>query len=297
MATNMISDKQPYPSKYVEVMGSKMHYIESGEGDPIVFLHGIPTSCYVWRNIIPYVANLGRCIAPDLIGFGQSDKPDIQYSISDHINYINHFIDALKLKRITFVMHGWGSIIGLAYAMHNEKNCKGLVFYEAFLKSFHHSDLSLPYQELLISLQQQKHNINASGVDLIDKLLLPAVIRELSNEEMKRYRQPFVDKGTAKPILQYLNELPLGDGKTKVDEIINRYSKQLIQSKLPKLLLYSLPGFVTPIETVMWAKENIPNLEIIDVGEELHLAQESSPAMMGEAISVWLQSIEINNEI
>src|SRR5580700_8614975 len=115
-------------SKFIEVNGSKIHYTETGEGDPILFLHGMPASHYLWRNIIPHLAPLGRCIAPDLIGFGRSDKPEINYSIKDHISYIEKFIDALNLKHnLTIIMHGFGSIIGFDYAMRHQAACKGLV--------------------------------------------------------------------------------------------------------------------------------------------------------------------------
>src|SRR6185312_4320755 len=130
MTKKLIPTDFPYRSHYIEIDGSKLHYIKEGTGDPILFLHGIPASSYVWRNIIPYVAPLGCCIAPDLIGFGKSDKPDIAYTIQDHIDYIEKFIQTLQLDNITFVMHGWGSIIGFDYAMRHPDKCKGLVFYE-----------------------------------------------------------------------------------------------------------------------------------------------------------------------
>jgi haloalkane dehalogenase len=109
---------------------------------------------------------------------------------------------------------------------------------------------------------------------------------------MNHYRQPFLQQGTSKPILQYLSELPRGNNKTKVDELIANYSKKLTKSPLQKLMLYSIPGFITTIATVIWAKDNLPNLEIIDIGEELHLAQETCPQLMGKTISIWMQGIE-----
>src|SRR5579864_146670 len=165
-----ISETLAYPSKYVNVLGSNMHYVETGEGDPILFLHGIPTSSYLWRNIIPWLATLGRCFAPDLIGMGRSDKPDIQYSVFDHIKYIDAFIQRLKLEKITLIMHGWGSVIGFNYAMRNEKNCKGLVFYEAFLRSLNGTDTSLPYQEGLMAMEDEVtlSALNANGADFVD---------------------------------------------------------------------------------------------------------------------------------
>ncbi len=283
----------PYASAYASVYGSKMHYIEEGTGDAILFLHGIPTSCYIWRNVIPHLAGLGHCIAPDLPGFGHSDKPDIAYSIFDYIKYINKFIETLKLKNITFVMHGWGSLIGLDYALNHEKNCKGLVFYESFLHSLHGTDLSLPFQEQLSTLQECENSPDDTidAALLIDKILPPQIMRQLSDVEMDCYRHPFV-KGSSKPILQYLRELPKGNGNSHIDTLIADCSSKLSHCQLPKLMLYSVPGFITSIATIIWAKENLPNLEIIDIGEELHLAQETHPEVMGEAISAWMQAIE-----
>lgn len=282
------------PSRYVQINGSKMHYLEIGNGDPIVFLHGVPTSSYIWRNIIPYVSPLGTCIAPDLMGFGESDKPNIEYSLSDHILYFKKFMDALDLKNVTLVLHGWGSIIGLDYAMQNQSNCKGLVIYEGFLRKLENDDLSLPYQEQLIALQNadDMNDLNVSGASFVDLMLPQTIMREMSQAELENYRKPFKAKGADKPIRQYLRELPNGMSHNKVDEVITAYSEKLKKSNLPKLLLYSIPGFITSIATVMWAKENLPQLEIVEIGEELHLAQESNPKIIGETISIWLQGLE-----
>jgi len=281
--------------KFIDIDGTKMHYVEEGEGDPILFLHGIPTSAYVWRKIIPHLAPLGRCFAPDLIGFGQSAKPDIAYSITDHIHFIERFIEKLNLKKITLVMHGWGSVIGFDYAMKHEKNCKGLVFYESFLRSMSSNDMALPFQEQLQLLQTQEGDVGltANGASFVDQIISQGLMQQLSQEEMENYRSPFMS-GSSKPIMQYLNELPTGEGNSKADEIIVTYSEKLTRSQLPKLLLFSVPGFITTIATVMWAKDNLPNLEIVEVGEELHFGQESNPDLIGEAISIWLQGVEQN---
>lgn len=283
-----------YPSKFVEVRGAKIHYVEAGEGDAILFLHGIPTSSYVWRHVMPYLAGLGRCIAPDLVGFGQSDKPDIEYSVLDHIAYLSEFIQQLNLKNITFIMHGWGSVIGLHYAMQHEDQCKGLVFYEAFLRSLNGESVSLPFQEQLIALQSLENASDwvADGSVFVDKIIPQHVMRQLTDEEMQNYRQPFLQKGAEKPIIQYLRELQNSDGKNKVAQLIADYSDKLTHSPLPKLMLYSVPGFMTTMATIMWAKTHLPHLEIADMGEELHLAQETHPELIGETISVWLQGAE-----
>jgi haloalkane dehalogenase len=291
MATNFPNTSH---SHFVEVLGSKMHYIEDGSGDPILFLHGMPTSSYLWRNIIPYVAPLGRCIAVDLIGMGKSDKPDIAYTIEEHIKYIDKFIETMKFKRLTIIMHGWGSIIGFHYAMNHPAVCKGLVFYESYLRPYNNEDISLPYQEQVSLLQAQENNLDliANGTYFVDKILPQGMMRPLTEEEMSHYREPFLQKGAGKPLRQYLQEMPRGNGEGSVDKLIAAYSKKLTQSNMPKLMLYSLPGFITTMASAIWAKENFPNLEIVEIGEELHFAQESNPSLMGETISVWLQGIE-----
>lgn len=289
-----IPSEFPYESKYVDVYNSKIHYIEHGTGNPILLLHDLPASSYVWRNIIPYLATLGRCIAPDLIGLGKSDKPNIQYTVFDHIKYIDKFIETLQLKNLTIIMHGWGSVIGFDYAMRNEKNCNGLVFYESYLRPFNGDDISLPFQEQLNTLRQQEQSYEflANGIKFVDQVLAQEMIRTLNDDEMKYYQSPFLKEGSAKPLQQFLQDIPINNKNDEVIDLISNYSKKLTQSNLPKLMLYSIPGFVTTIATVVWAKEHLPRLEIVEVGEELHYAQESNPFLMGEAISIWLQGIE-----
>ena len=133
MADTKMSVELPQVSRHVEVHGSPMHYVEAGAGDPIVFLHGNPTSSYLWRNVIPHLAPLGRCIAPDLIGMGRSGKPDIEYGFFDHARYVDGFVDALGLRDITLVIHDWGSALGFHYAMRHEKNVKAIAYLEAIL--------------------------------------------------------------------------------------------------------------------------------------------------------------------
>src|SRR5210317_59357 len=131
MVTSLkISTAFPFKPHYVQVHGSKMHYVDEGSGDPILFLHGNPTSSYLWRNIIPHLSSQGRCIAPDLIGMGKSDKPDLEYRFFDHVKYIEGFIEKLGLQNITLVIHDWGSALSFHYAMRNENNIKGIAFME-----------------------------------------------------------------------------------------------------------------------------------------------------------------------
>jgi haloalkane dehalogenase len=136
-----ISAKFSFESKYLEVKESKIHYFEEGKGDPILFLHGAPTSNYLWRNVIPHVSKQGRCIAPDLIGMGKSGKPDINYGFQDSYDYLDAFINGLGLKNITLVLHDWGSGLGFHYANLNRENVKAIAFMEAMTKTFEFSKL------------------------------------------------------------------------------------------------------------------------------------------------------------
>ncbi len=282
------------PSKFVEVHGSKMHYLQKGSGDPILFIHGMPTSSYLWRNIIPGLSDLGTCIAPDLIGMGQSDKPDIEYTAFDHIKYLEGFIKALDLKNITLVLHGWGSVMGFDYASRFENNIKGLAFYESHIRPNVEWDmLSLPVQQLATLLNRPGASYQAIVEHnyLIKKLLPHGVLRKLTDVELAFYAKPFQTKESRKPLWQYILELPLGANEGEVVELIGRYSQWLTQSTSPKLLMYAMPGFTTTIETVQWAKNNLPNITVVELPDALHFAQESIPQLFAEELRAWYLSL------
>ncbi len=191
-----ISAEMPYPSKYVTVLGSRMHYVEAGRGDPILFLHGQPTSSYLWRNIMPYLETQGRVIAVDNIGFGKSDKPDITYDYADHMRYIDAFIEKLDLKNITLVIHDWGSAMGFDYAERNRGNVKGIAFMEALmmpvLPAKDYASMGKFLEEFFLTMRSQK------GTDLMVKQnyfvegVMPSMInRDITQAEMAVYRAPF----------------------------------------------------------------------------------------------------------
>ncbi len=122
-----------YPSQFVEVLGAKMHYVEHGAGDPILFLHGQPTWSYLWRNVMPELDGRGRMIAVDLMANGMSEKPDIAYEMADHVRYLDAFIETLELDNITLVIHDWGSFFGFYYAHRYPDKVKAIAFMEAIL--------------------------------------------------------------------------------------------------------------------------------------------------------------------
>ena len=183
-----ISADFPFAVRDVQVHGARMAYIDEGSGDPIVFLHSNPTSSYLWRNVIPHVRSVGRCIAPDLIGMGRSDKPDIGYRFVDHALYIDGFLEALGLDRITFVVHDWGSALGFDWAMRHESRVRGLAFMEAILGPVPSWEQFTPQgREIFKKLRTPgvgetmvlDHNM------FVEQLLPGSVVRSLSPAEMQ----------------------------------------------------------------------------------------------------------------
>lgn len=281
-------------SHFVPVKGARMHYYDEGAGNPTLFLHGIPTCAYLWRNIIPSLTPYARCLAPDLMGMGKSDKPDIDYRIFDHIAYIDAFIETLGLKNITLVLHGWGSVIGFDYARRHPDNVKAIAFYESYAQPITAwQQLSLPVQQIATLLDHPGASYRAVMKQnyFIEKILPRSAIHQLSEDAMNHYRNPFLTLESRKPIWQYVNDMPFGKGPKDVVELMKQYSTFLQKSKIPKLMLYAVPGFVTTMESVAWAKENLPGIQLRCLDDALHLAQESMPERFSEMLLQWYQEI------
>lgn len=274
------------------VDGAKLHYVEAGDvaSPTLVFIHGIPTSSYLWRRVIPLLEPHFHCVAPDLIGMGQSDKPDIDYRIFEHIDYIERFIEQKDLKNITLVLHGWGSVVGFEYARRHPDNVRGLIFYESHVRPVTEWNmLSLPVQQFASLLSQRDASYHAVMDQnyLVEKLLPQGMMQKLSATEMDAYRQPFKTVASRKPLWQYIQDLPLGKGPDDVIDLIDSYSHWLQQTDIPKLMIYAVPGFITTIETVAWARERLHNLTLVALDDALHFAQETMPQEFADAINTW----------
>jgi haloalkane dehalogenase len=288
---NGISAAFPYESKWIEVNGSRLHYIERGSGDPVLFLHGNPTSSYLWRNIIPYVIPGHRAIALDLIGMGKSGKPDIDYRFFDHYGYVERFIKALHLENITFVLHDWGSALGLHYARQYEGNVKAIVMMEAILAPVPSWDDFPP--DFVGTIRAFR--TPDVGWDLVvnqnmfvEQVLPAAVVRGLTAEEMAYYREPYIETAARKPVWRWPNELPIAGEPTDVVEAVNAYNVWLQETELPKLLFHASPGVIVPPTLVEWCRAGLKNLETVDLGEGIHFLQEDHPHEIGEVLSDWL---------
>lgn len=279
-------------SNRVNVYGSDIHYLSEGKGNPVVFLHGSPVSSHVWRNIIPKIARTSHCIAPDFIGMGQSDKPEIDYSIHDHIKYFDAFMDALKLKKnITLVMLGLGSVVGTVYAKNNPEKISGLVFIESFLhipQNLH--EVPMLIQDFIPIMKDEK-KLQKMILDenyAVEKFLPSLTLKKLSADVLEVYRAPFKDKSSRKVLWQSVVENPFFNSKSPMIPMINNYLEWLQQTQIKKLLLYAVPGFLVNIGTVKWCMDNFPELTSVDIGYGLHYLPETLPTEISDALLSWI---------
>ena len=281
-------------AKFIKVGNSYIHYIEEGSGDPILFLHGNPTSSYIWRNIIPYLMEEGRCLAPDLTGMGNSGKPNIDYKFIDHYRYIVEFIKNMKLTNITLVLHDWGSAIGFYYAMNHPENVKSIAFMESIIKPWKWKDLKWNYRlgfRLLRTPGIGEAMIYWRNAFLND-FLPDLVIRKLTKSEMQIYKAPFKKRSHRKPMLMWPGEIPINGRPKDTYQIVKEYSDFLKNSNLPKLLIYGEPGAMIRKKEVKWAKKHFKNLTAFSVGYGLHFLQEDHPDKIGLRLKEWWLEIK-----
>lgn len=292
----MISATFPYAKKCQRVLGLEMAYVDEGQGDPIVFLHGNPTYSYIWRNIMPYVEGLGRIIAPDLIGMGDSQKLPHSgpgsYSYVEHRRYVDALLEALGVQeRVTFVVHDWGSVLGFDWSYRHPHAVKGIAYMEAIVKPYSWSEypegrgrqsfqaLRSPAGEQMVLEQNAFIEFN-----------LPAgILRHLTEEEMNAYRRPFAEPGEGRrPTLTWPRQLPIDGDPADVTEIVTAYGRWLAHSDVPKLYVRADPGRLQPSQHAFcrtWPAQR----EVVVPG--LHNLQEDSPDEIGQAIRSWLQDL------
>lgn len=289
--TSEISADFPVEPRFVAVLGSRMHHVEPGSGSPVLFIHGNPTSSYLWRNVTPYVAGSRRAIALDLIGMGKSDKPDIDYTLADHQRYLEGFIEALGLTDITLVVHDWGGPLGFTCAMNHEANVRAVAFTETIVKPFDSWD---EWNDRSRSLFQG-FRTPETGWDLVvnkkmfvDRVLPGSVLRGLTEAEMQVYRAPYVDPPTRKPIWRWPNEIPIEGEPAATVAVARDFASWLQRSPIPKLLLTATPGALIGDKLIAWCQANLLNLQCINVGEGSHFIQEDCPHEIGQSISDWL---------
>ncbi|WP_246079459.1 haloalkane dehalogenase [Parasedimentitalea maritima] len=293
-----ISSEFPFTKKSVTVDGSEMAYVDEGEGLPVLFLHGNPTSSYLWRNVIPYVTEGYRAIAPDLIGMGDSAKPDIGYTFDEHAKYLDGFIKALDLKDIILVIHDWGSALGMRYARLNSDNVTAMAFMEAIVPP----GLPAPSYEAMGPLAGELFKtLRTPGVGeemvlkgnfFVEKVLAEmGVVRGLSEAEMEVYRAPYATEQSRLPTLQWPREIPIAGKPEAATDAVTQNGAWLMSSEIPKLLFYAEPGALMPQPVVDYLTAHLTNLETRFVGPGTHFLQEDHPHLIGRGLADWLRRI------
>jgi haloalkane dehalogenase len=247
----MISDNASYIKKRTNIFGYNMSYVDEGTGDPIIFLHGNPTSSYLWRNIIPRLIGLGRCVAPDLIGMGESDKlansgPQ-SYTFIEHPKYLDALLEEIGVnENVTLVIHDWGSGLGFDWAFRHQDKVKGIVYMEAILFHYDWSDWPEDARKIFQGFRSPAGEELILDKNYFIELVLPnSVIRELTPSEMDNYRRPFLKPGEdRRPTLSWPRQIPIEGEPEDVVEIVKMYGEWLSKSSLPKLFINANPGSI-----------------------------------------------------
>lgn len=288
---------QRYPLKEAKIRGQTMAYIDVGEGDPIVLLHGNPTSSYLWRDVIPHLADLGRCIAPDLIGMGHSDKltddgPET-YRFVQHRRYLELLLDALGADdRVTLVVHDWGSALGFDWARRHPAAVRGIAYMEAIVRPLVWAEWPDNARALFQALR------GPAGEELIlkknafvERILPASVLRKLHPSELAEYRSPYRDPGESRrPTLTWPRELPIDGEPADVVEIVSQYAEWLGTSEVRKLFINGDPGSILVGAQREYCR-TFPNQTEVTV-KGIHFLQEDSAPEIGIAIRKWLQSAD-----
>ncbi len=281
-----------YESRYVDVLGSKMHCVEHGSGDPILFLHGQPTWSYLWRNVLPELEGKGRLIAVDLIGYGLSDRPDLAYEIEDHIRYLDAFIDNLGLDRLTIVGHDWGSFFGVHVARRHPERVKGLAFMEALLLPVPgYEAFDEQTREFFQTLRASQENAERMMVDenqFIEGVLPGLTQRALAQHELDAYRAPWANPADRRILCKFPQKLCIGGEPAAIRDMQLAYMNWLETTPLPKLIVHAEPGVLIPPETAAWYAQKLLNTGTVNVGPGLHYIQEDRPREIGSAIAQWM---------
>ena len=289
MEQNSISATDRYPRRYVTVADIEMAYVDAGVGNPIVFLHGNPTSSYLWRNVIPHLERLGRCLAPDLVGMGESKKSaDGSYRFTDHSRYLDLWFDALALtESVTLVVHDWGSALGFHWAHRHALRVKGIAYMEAIVRPLTWEEWPEVARSMFQAMRSPAGEEMILEKNLFVERILPAsVMRGLSETEMNVYRRPYLEPGESRrPTLVWPREIPLDGQPVDVAEIVEGSARWLASSTVPKLFINADPGVI-----LVGAQREFcrtwPNQEEVTV-KGAHFIQEDSPTDIGKAIADW----------
>ena len=283
----------------VNVLGSTMAYREAGnlEAPVALFLHGNPTSSYIWRNIIPLVAPTAHCIAPDLIGFGQSGKPDIEYRFADHVRYLDAFLDEAGISSAFVIAHDWGTALAFQLAARKPEFIRGLAFMEFIWPmptwADFHADGRETFRKFRTPGVSEKMILEANV--FVERVLPGGIVRKLTEEEMSVYRAPFPTPESRRPTWRFPNELPIAGEPADVYSTLEKAHRALAHSSYPKLLFTGSPGvLVSPAFAQTFAK-GLKNLRVVQLGAGRHYLQEDHAEVIGATVNEWLIGLGVGS--
>jgi haloalkane dehalogenase len=284
-----IATRDPYPRQRVAVLDSTLAYVDIGRGDPVVFLHGNPTSSYIWRNVIPHVAPVARCLAPDLIGMGDSGAAAAgTYRFVDHARYLEAWFEALGLRRVILVGHDWGSALGFWWAQRHPDRVRGLAYLEAIVRPVTWAEWPESARKIFQAMRSPVgEEIVLQKNAFVERILPASIMRRLGEDEMEAYRRPWREAGERRrPMLQWPREIPLDGEPADVAALVDGYARWLATSPLPKLFVNAEPGSILVGPQREFCR-SWPNQREVTV-PGLHFVQEDSPAEIGRAVADFL---------
>jgi len=293
LAQEQISTQDSHPRKKISAGEVDISYVDTGAGDPIVFLHGNPTSSYLWRNIITHLESVGQCLAPDLMGMGDSgSSPNGSYRFIEHSAVLDQWFDAVGLtSKVTLVVHDWGSALGFHWAKRNPERVKGIVYMEAIVRPVTWEEWPEASRNLFQGFRSPAgEEIVIEKNVFVERVLPGSVLRGLTEEEMEVYRRPYLEVGESRrPTLTWPREIPVEGEPADVVQIVSEYAEWLSSSQVPKLFINADPGAILVGSQREFCR-SWPNQEEISVSGQ-HFIQEDSPAEIGQAISDWYRAI------
>jgi haloalkane dehalogenase len=288
-----ISAADPHPRRRVRVLDTELACVDTGAGDPVVFLHGNPTSSYLWRNVIPHVVPVARCLAPDLVGMGESGKaPGGTYRFADHARYLDAWFDAVGLARnVTLVVHDWGGALGFDWARRHPERVRGIAYMEALVRPMTWAEWPEPARKIFQAMRSPagEEIVLVKNV-FVERLLPGSVLRTLTPEEMERYRAPYREPGESRrPTLTWPRQIPLDGEPADVVAVAGAYAAWLAETPVPKLFVNGDPGFLTTGALREFCR-TFPNQEEVTV-TGAHFLQEDSPDAIGRAVAAFIRRI------
>ena len=291
----VVSEELTLAAQSIDVLSSTMSYLEVGSGDPVLFVHGNPTSSYLWRNVMPHVADTHRAIAVDLIGMGGSGKPDIAYTFADHARFLDAFVAEMGLTNVTLVGHDWGAALAWDFARRNPDVVTRLAFMEGVLPpampqpSYEAMGEEMGGMFRALQDQEQGYQMVMEGNFFVEGILPMMINRPLGDEAKAAYGAPYATVESRLPTWMWPREVPIGGTPASNVQLMEDIQAFMGQTDMPVLLTYAEPGVLVPPQAVPFYSNLIGDLEAVFIGQGLHFIQEDQPVAIDRAIADWIR--------